>query len=68
MQDLPHVPSVPGLFFCCFFSPSFYVQPLIFFFFLKECKIRYQQALSYAIWVWSEMEFTPDEPEVRDGS
>ena len=39
-----------------------------FFFFLKECKIRCQQALSYAIWVWSEMEFTPDEPEVRDGS
>ena len=47
-----------------------FMYSLWFFFFfpLKECKIRCQQALSYAIWVWAELEFTPDEPEVRDGS
>ena len=52
-----------------FFLLFMYSLWVFFFFFpLKECKIRCQQALSYAIWVWSEMEFTPDEPEVRDGS
>lgn len=37
------------------FLLSFMYSFWVFFFFLKECKIRCQQALSYAIWVWSEM-------------
>lgn len=63
---LPHFPSFLVSSVVAYFFPSFFVQYL--FFFLKECKIRCQQALSSAILVCFEMEFTCDEPEVKDRS